>query len=61
MSETTAKYKAAHTETPELSNRQISDILGIETSYIDSAGYALLRGVLDELRREKRVEEVLIL
>ena len=50
--------EAAHTETPELSNHQISECLGLEISYMDKASYALLRGVLDVLRREGHVERV---
>ena len=50
--------EAAHTETRELSNHQISECLGLEISYMDKASYALLRGVLDVLRREGRVERV---
>lgn len=50
--------EAAHTDTRELSNREISECLGIETSFKDNAKYALLRGVLDALCREERVERV---
>ena len=50
--------EAAHTDTRELSNRQISERLGIEISFKDSASYPLVRGLLDMLRREGRVERV---
>lgn len=49
---------AAETEMPELSNRRISERLGIQTSFKDAARFPLLRGILDELRREGRVERV---
>lgn len=49
---------ASETETPELSNKEISDALGIQISFQDSASYPLIRGVLDVLRREGRVAEV---
>ena len=48
----------AQADTRELSNDEISERLGIESSYKDSAKYALLRGVLDVLCREGRVERV---
>lgn len=50
--------EASETGSPEMSNKQMSEILGTDTPFQDSAGYALLRGVLDELRREGRVERV---
>lgn len=48
--------EASHTGTRELSNSEITKRLGIQTSFKDSDTYTLLRGVLDELRREERVE-----
>lgn len=50
--------EASHTQNPELDHRQISERLEIEHSYLDSAEYPLLRGILDVLRREERVERV---
>lgn len=50
--------EAAHTDTRELSNRQICERLGMEISFKDNASYALLRGVLDVLHYEERVERV---
>ena len=50
--------EAAHTETRELSNGQISERLGIKTAFKDPASFPLLRGILDELRRDGRVERV---
>ena len=51
--------EASHTDTPVLKNKQISERLGIETSFQDKgASYVLLRGVLDVLCREERVYRV---
>lgn len=50
--------EASYTDTPELSNKQISERLGIEISFQDSASYPLIRGVLDVLCCEKRVKRV---
>lgn len=50
--------EASKTESRQLSNKEISDVLGISLPYQDSAGYPLLRGVLDELCREGRVARV---
>lgn len=50
--------EAAQTDTPELSNGQISKRLGIETAFKDPARFPLIRGILDELRRDRRVERV---
>lgn len=50
--------EASPTGTPELGHKQISERLGIAFSYQDSAAYPLLRGILDELRRDDRVERV---
>ena len=50
--------EAAQTDTCELSNGQISERLGIKTAFKDPARFPLLRGILDELRREGRVERV---
>jgi hypothetical protein len=48
-------FDAEHTDTRELSNRQISKCLGIERSTYDTVYYPIVRGVLDELLKEKRV------
>ena len=50
--------EAADTDTWELTNRQISERLGIERSFKDSDSYTLIRGILDVLYREERVERV---
>lgn len=50
--------EASRTDTGELSNRQISKRLGIKTAFKDRASYPLLRGILDELRRDRRVKRV---
>ena len=50
--------EAAQTDTCELSNGQISERLGIKTAFKDPTRFPLLRGILDELRREGRVERV---
>ena len=43
---------------PEMSNKEICEILDIEKSYRDPDSYTLLRGVLDELWRDDRVKRV---
>lgn len=50
--------EASYTGSGKLSNRQISEILEINPSFRDSAGYPLLRGILDILYQEKRVERI---
>ena len=45
-------------EHSQLDHAEISAILEIEKSYQDSASYSLLRGILDELSRDDRVERV---
>ena len=50
--------EASYTDTPELNNKDISDCLGIQLSFKDSASYPLIRGVLDVLRCEGRIERV---
>ena len=48
-------FNAVQTDIRELRNRQISERLGIERSTYDTAYYPIVRGVLDELLKEKRV------
>ena len=50
--------EASEAGSPEMSNKEISEILDIEKSYQDPGAYTLLRGVLDDLWRDKRVERV---
>ncbi|MYC74572.1 hypothetical protein F4X10_02205 [Candidatus Poribacteria bacterium] len=50
--------ETSDTETPELSNQQINELLGIERSFQDSYSYPLIRGVLDVLVREGRIKRV---
>ena len=50
--------EASEAGSPEMSNKEICEILGIEKSYRDTNSYTLLRGVLDELWRDERVKRV---
>ncbi|MDE0681654.1 MAG: hypothetical protein OXI63_01945 [Candidatus Poribacteria bacterium] len=50
--------EAADIGTGELTNSEISELLGIEPSFKDPDSYTLIRGILDALRRDGRVERV---
>ena len=50
--------EAAATKTPELTNREISEKLGIKKTHFVGNYYALLHGIFDELVREGRIERV---
>lgn len=50
--------EAFYTGSGKLSNQQISELLEIETPFYDTASYPLLRGVLDILYQEGRVERI---
>lgn len=50
--------EAAATKTPQLTNREISEKLGIEKTHFVGNYYALLHGILDALWSEGRVKRV---
>ena len=51
--------EASEAGSPEMGNKEISEILGTGRSYQETApDYVLLHGALDELCREGRVERV---
>lgn len=51
--------EASEAGSPEMSNKEICEILGIEKSYQDTApDYVLLHGPLDELCLEGRIERL---
>ncbi len=50
--------EASAADSPEMSNAEICEKLDVEKSFQDPGSYTLIRGVLDELACDGRVERV---